>query len=389
MRILFVTPYYNPQIVGGAEISVQILAEGLAARNHSVSVLTLDQTDHNEVCNGVEVYRFYNPGMFKVWKSILDGRNPSLPIKIVGNIRSNTYHHKVACRYMRFFNEHKFEIIILNSNENCFEQVSLWEAIKKMRISTIMTFRDPYLMEKRFLGVNLDKVYQKFVQKRINWVRAYAAPSEYMLKQYETNGFLLKEKRVIYNAVKVKKNCDVQKSREKKFLFAGSITEKKGIKTLINAIEILQRKVGTETFEMLLVGKGDMADSARGIQGINVIDWMPQENLYSLMQSVLAVILPSEWPEAFGRILIEGVFHGALPVGSSAGAIPEIFDYDDRYIFRAGDANALAKRLERILNLSVDQYEEEIKIIQKKCEIYSYDNYVINWEKYMKKVIKM
>ncbi|MEI2463274.1 glycosyltransferase, partial [Niallia taxi] len=57
MNILLVNTFYYPTIVGGAEISVQKLAEGLVKNGHKVSVLCTDRTNNYEVINGVNVYR--------------------------------------------------------------------------------------------------------------------------------------------------------------------------------------------------------------------------------------------------------------------------------------------------------------------------------------------
>ena len=40
-KLLFVSNGYTPHVVGGAELSVQILAEELARRGHDISVASL------------------------------------------------------------------------------------------------------------------------------------------------------------------------------------------------------------------------------------------------------------------------------------------------------------------------------------------------------------
>ncbi len=40
MRIMLVADHYDPYLIGGAETHLQNLARELAARNHSVSVVT-------------------------------------------------------------------------------------------------------------------------------------------------------------------------------------------------------------------------------------------------------------------------------------------------------------------------------------------------------------
>ena len=42
MKILILNMFYYPNLIGGAEHSVKLLAEHLAAKGHKVSVLTMD-----------------------------------------------------------------------------------------------------------------------------------------------------------------------------------------------------------------------------------------------------------------------------------------------------------------------------------------------------------
>lgn len=62
MNILYVYEYYTPH-VGGGEIALQHLAEGMAARGHTVHLVTskLPGTAITEVLGGVHVHRVYVP----------------------------------------------------------------------------------------------------------------------------------------------------------------------------------------------------------------------------------------------------------------------------------------------------------------------------------------
>src|SRR4051794_21842572 len=58
MKIVLVNSLYSPHFVGGAERSVQALAEGLVELGHRVTVVsTADQTSNTEAeVNGVKVH---------------------------------------------------------------------------------------------------------------------------------------------------------------------------------------------------------------------------------------------------------------------------------------------------------------------------------------------
>ncbi|GAB7213575.1 glycosyltransferase [Dickeya ananatis] len=57
MRILIINTLYHPYKVGGAEVSVQLMAEALVQRHHQVQVLCLtpEKQRSETVINGVAV----------------------------------------------------------------------------------------------------------------------------------------------------------------------------------------------------------------------------------------------------------------------------------------------------------------------------------------------
>lgn len=57
MRIVIVCTLYPPYILGGAEKSTALLAEGLLKQGHDVFVITTGQEDDQVKINGINVYR--------------------------------------------------------------------------------------------------------------------------------------------------------------------------------------------------------------------------------------------------------------------------------------------------------------------------------------------
>ena len=77
MRVLFITPYYYPNLKGGSERSLQILAEGLAKKGLDVSVMSFDGFKKKiffEFINGVRVIRIKKPS----WRPLTLALNISL-----------------------------------------------------------------------------------------------------------------------------------------------------------------------------------------------------------------------------------------------------------------------------------------------------------------------
>jgi glycosyltransferase involved in cell wall biosynthesis len=85
---------------------------------------------------------------------------------------------------------------------------------------------------------------------------------------------------------------------------------------------------------------------------------LPPDEYYRLMYEARAVVMPSIWPEPFGRIPVEANRLGAPAVVSSAGGLPEVIvDGVTGYTFRAGDVSDLAEKVMRVLEKDFDRGE--------------------------------
>lgn len=62
MKILIVNTWYYPNLMGGAEHSVKLLAEGLVKSGNEVAIFCIDNRESGikkQIINGVTVYRYY------------------------------------------------------------------------------------------------------------------------------------------------------------------------------------------------------------------------------------------------------------------------------------------------------------------------------------------
>jgi glycosyltransferase involved in cell wall biosynthesis len=97
------------------------------------------------------------------------------------------------------------------------------------------------------------------------------------------------------------------------------------------------------------------------LKNIIFFERLPSDEYYNIMYRARAVVMPSIWPEPFGRIPVEANRLGVPAVVSSAGGLPEtIVDGVTGYIFKAGDADDLAEKIMKVLEKDFDR-EEIIK----------------------------
>ncbi len=140
--------------------------------------------------------------------------------------------------------------------------------------------------------------------------------------------------------------------------FCGRYTESKGIHELLEAVDLLRKRLPSLTIRLAMLGHGEMGKelAARAAEdpGLHLLSPRPHKEVASFMRGLDLFILPSKpqltgpdmWEEQFGHVLIEAMAAGVLTLGSSSGAIPEVIDFPEA-IFPHSDAPALARCMEK------------------------------------------
>ena len=107
--------------------------------------------------------------------------------------------------------------------------------------------------------------------------------------------------------------------------------------------------------------KGSWVESLAKKMSLNnvvLLGKLPSEELYRLMYKARAVVMPSIWPEPFGRIPVEANRLGVPAVVSSAGGLPEtIVNGVTGYVFKASDADDLAEKVMKVLERDFNREE--------------------------------
>jgi glycosyltransferase involved in cell wall biosynthesis len=163
-------------------------------------------------------------------------------------------------------------------------------------------------------------------------------------------------------------------------LYASGSNPDKGPHLLLEAWREVSREF--RDLKLYMVGcRGSWVEGlAKRINLRNVIFFnrLPSDEYYRLMYRARAVVMPSIWPEPFGRIPVEANRLGVPAVVSSAGGLPEtIVDGATGYIFKANDVNDLAEKVTKVLERDFDR--EEIIV-------HSYER--INPQREVEKLIK-
>jgi len=360
MRVLLVSSAYFPNVLGGAEVSSKLLAEALH-KKVEVKVLTLGLSNSVEVINGVLVRRIYLPHisearLLSIQNSLL-GRGKLLLSLVSKDLSRNILD-------ILDFELRHFQPDVVHCVNNLFPLPVrlLYKYFHDREIPIIQTMRDLYLLGRSTITTK-KRFHRIYFKKSLKYVDIFHFTTTTMLSRYSKDLPAKSRKVVIPNAVNHTFDENVWKNTlEKKpdfgplnILYVGVLEKKKGIHLLEAVIKKLL-KSQKNTYRFWIVGSGTYENRLRNSlkeliadHRVRILGWIPERNVWKIAKICHVVVLPSQWEEMFGRVLIEGYYSGCLPVGSSRGAIPEVI-HDKELVFDSEDEliSLLEKSTDRV-----------------------------------------
>jgi glycosyltransferase involved in cell wall biosynthesis len=161
--------------------------------------------------------------------------------------------------------------------------------------------------------------------------------------------------------------------RENKIFFAGSLRKSKGIWDAIKAFELLNDKdlyfdIAGDGVEMDLIKK---YISDKKIKNINLLGRIDHNQLLKLYLKSKIIIAPSVWPEPLGRFTLESIVTRTPLISTKTGGIPEIIrDQETGLLVEPNNPQQLAEAIKELLT-NKKLYEKISKNLPKEVEKYS------------------
>jgi glycosyltransferase involved in cell wall biosynthesis len=330
MKVLIFNTLYYPHKVGGAEVSVQLLAEGLVKKGHEVRVVCLHpgKMRKQDRINNVDVV--YLPLKNIYWP--FDKTRKSKLKKLLWHVidTANIFMVKSVDSELADFNPD-----LVHTNNISGFSVLLWRVVKNRNVKLIHTARDYYLFHPNSTlfkkGKNMCvknysvRLWSLYKKRYTRYVDGFIGISNYILDLHRKNGFFKKsESTSIYNPVPVpafkQKEID---SNSISVGFIGRLSEEKGFYEFCD----ISKKYASTKFNFIAAGSPNSGSDFSSIQEkakLCNVSLLGFTRLEDFLSKVDVVIFPIKWQEPFGRSVVECVLANKIVFSSSVGGLIEL-----------------------------------------------------------------
>lgn len=383
-KILIVTDFFHPEILGGAEISVKEFKDFLE-KDYRVSVFC--STLSNIKLNQSNVFRFKtSKPIFPNWRIII-------------NLKACYYFYK----HLR---KNKYDLIHF---QNISYSISYFALVigKFFGAKQIITFRDCTV----FVNGKFDHIVKTGSLKLNFWlliknqkwrynpfrnlmIRLFLKCSDHNIaisnilkKTLESNK--IKIDSVVYNKIKIdNKNCGLKQTKlttdkivNKNFtnlLFLGRASKQKGFDDLVKLLPELKTNfknikficIGT-TYQKTSKDLKEFITQNSLAKNLEFYDWIDNFIVYDIMKQIDLVCFCSRYIDAFGRVVSESISNNIpVIVSKLAGASELIKDEFPELVYDPLNNNELLIKINHILNNRDD--------IQKKITNHDKTQYLIS-----------
>lgn len=342
MRVDFISTFYGANL-GGAEISISLLKQGLEKRKIKIRVITLQDIKENNV---ISVKR-------------------KIPTKIllVGNSILDKY---LAKKLEEIWMKEKPDLV---HAQDLYGLPATMQTAIKLSIPVIVTVRDPLpkkLSQNR--GIVSDTVGKIMLNSRNKiWICNLTKANKiiaisYFVKESLQKVYISPEKiTVIFNLPptwKILRRVPKNIADDKIILFAPArLYEEKGIHILLDALKQII-ELGNEDITLIIAGDGpyrkeleklcDNLDIRKYVKFVGKVSYDEIRELYS---SCDIVVSPSIYNEPFGRVALEAMHSGKPVIASKIGGIPDVVqDNISGILVSPKNSKELANAIRRLIS---------------------------------------
>lgn len=224
-----------------------------------------------------------------------------------------------------------------------------------------------------FLAMIEMYLHHKILKIYKNNIDLFIAPSQFMKDISVQFSWPEKDIKVLKNFYTFS-DTKLNNDPDDYLLYFGRLSEEKGIETILYALNKTKAR-------LKIAGRGPDLDKLNNLSKklkiesqVEFLGFKNQKELQELIKHSQVIIVPSLWPENMPFSLLESLANGKIVIASQVGGLPEIIkDNDNGLLFKAGNSNDLAKKINLVINhkINIDSHkiQESVKDLEFKNHI--------------------
>lgn len=374
MRILFISAFYPPHVIGGWEQLVRDVNERLQVRGHQTHVLTsIHGVGEARVEAGVSRLLTLESDLYHYRPHHLLGHK--------GRLQRNLMHVRETIAHFQP------DVVFVHVMFNLSRGIPwLAEQLCPQRVVYYVANDWPYAPDphtaywchparnpltwaaKKLLGPQvLPMIGQENRQFALRFERVLCVSHAVKLGLEQHTTITHQNLHVVYNGVETDlfvpppagPNGSGRHGHDHlTLLYAGSLGEHKGVHTAIEALGMLQQSDRRNGTTLTIVGTGHPRYERRlqrlithfGLQDVvSFLGRVPRKEMPTILQHHDVLLFPSIWEEPLARMIQEAMATGMVVIGTLTGGTGELLiDGQTGLTFAPADAAGLAQRIEEL-----------------------------------------
>lgn len=375
MRVLYMTPTFPPDYMGGAEVSIYHAVRGLMARGVECTLLMVNNrhvvnVDQWYNVDNIPTHRItlhtrlpgqalFDPRVYRLVRRELAATRPDLVH--MNNVSGMSLAPFLACHHagipvintlhdlwllcpnnMRYRADGSYcdPAQFPNGCHQCFRRYQYWAAVPQRK-----------------------RIFQRLTAN----VHTFISPSQALLERHVEAGYERKRFRMLPygfpeampsepQALQVRQ-IERSAPEHRTLVFAGGGSANKGPQVVLDAIPTLIDQI--ENLRIIVAGGGEdrfLAQFRRYDPVVQVLNHVGFADMRSLFANADLTLVASTWHENSPVVIYENFQVGTPCVGSNFGGIPELITEDKTgYLFPVGDAQGLADKVLRHFQKPAEQ----------------------------------
>lgn len=355
MKVILISDYYYPFTPGGSEWSVFELAKSLNQKKVKTLVVSLNYGSKRQ-----DNYRGINILRIPFIKKIKDSRSVVNPIwqnnpifflisayslmRIIREENSDIIHvhgkFLIPGAIIAGFITNKPVIVTIRDKQiicpigKCFFSPLRFKACNFWEYLTVdfpwfaknYTNQSLLSITYAFFGAVWSRISGEIIKYFAKKAAVVTTISNSQKKYLEFAGF--KNVEVIYNTADFK-NTQISPSKTKSALFVGKLSRGKGVELLLDAAEEI---IGNYKVKFIFAGSIQSVEIKNRLNQkplksyIKLLGNVNYDDLPKIYRSSSVLVMPSIYPESFGRSALESLSFGTPIVVTNTGALPEIVE---------------------------------------------------------------